>query len=365
MSVAQEKPFALNHYRLLGASGLRVSPFCLGTMTFGDKWAGMGMATSKEETWKILDLYIGAGGNFIDTANVYQFGQSEEWIGEYLEEKGNRNDVVLATKYSSKPSMKAAVNSAGNNRKSLFENVDASLKRLRTDYIDLYYVHYWDFTTPVEEVMRSLNDLVCSGKIHYIGISDTPAWVVAQANTLAAKNGWPQFIAYQGRYSLVDRDQDRDILPMARTLNLGGVPWGVIGGGKLTGKYKRNETVPPEGAERHKYGAFKVSEREHDVADVVVAIAEELGRSPSQVAVNWMLTQPGVASPLIGCRMLRHLEDNLKALEFKLTEEQLKRLDEISKIPDLGFPHNFIGQSIETSPWLTYGDTTGMKIIRQ
>jgi len=207
--------------------------------------------------------------------------------------------------------------------------------------------------------MRGLDDLVRSGKVHYVAVSDAPAWVVSQANTLARERGWVQFIAYQGRYSLVDRDLEREVLPMSASNNLGCVPWGVLGQGKLTGKYQRGKD--PESAERNKWTGFSVTEKEFDIAEKVQSIAKEINKTPSQVALNWMLCQNRVTAPLIGCRLLRHLEDNLGALEFQLSEEHLKTLDEVSQ-NDVGFPLNFIGASFTQSPWLFWGDKSGSSL---
>jgi len=342
-----DKP--LNHFRLLGHSGLRVSPLCLGTMTFGTNWKDFYTGEiTKEEAEKIFDAYIAAGGNFIDTANAYQNGQSEEWLGEWIEEKGLRDDVVIATKYSL-PVKVGSPNMGGNQRASMMRNIEKSLRRLRTHFIDVYYLHVWDFCTPVEEIMRGLNDLVSSGKVHYLGISDTPGWRVAQMNTLARERGWSEFVCYQGRYHLGERDIERDIMPMCKELGLGFVSWGILGQGKYTGRFKRGEK--DEGQNGRK--GIKMTEKDYDIAEVVVAIAEEVGRTPSQVCIAWMLSQPN-NFPLLGVRSLSQFEDNLSSMSLKLTEDQIERINKVATI-DLGFPHIFIGTSIETSPWLKSG----------
>jgi len=340
-------PSGLARYRFLGNSGLRVSPLCLGGMNFGDRWEFMGKV-SKEEVFKILETYVSKGGNFIDTANAYHGGQSEEWLGEFMEKKGNRDDLVIATKYTA-PTKEGVINSAGNCRKNMFQAVDASLKRLRTTYIDLYYVHFYDFKTPVEEVMRGLDDLVRSGKVHYVAVSDWPAWAVARANTLAELKSWTPFIAYQGRYHLGERDLEQDVHPMATELGLGLIPWAVLGQGKFTGKYKKGEK--PEDAKRM---GVTMSDKDYAIADEVCKIAQEIKRSAAQVALNWVLQRPERPTALIGCRTVAQLEDNLGALEFTLSKEHLQRLDDASKY-ELLFPHKFIGTSYQTNPWLKRG----------
>src|SRR5919199_5407511 len=228
-----EKLTELNHYRLLGRSRLRVSPLCLGTMTFGTE-AGWG--ADKQESQKVFDLYVDRGGNFIDTADAYTSGTSETYLGEFIQSR--REQLVLATKYTCN-TRQGDPNAGGNHRKNMIQSVEASLKRLKTDYIDLYWLHMWEFRTPVEEVMRAFDDLVRAGKVLYIGVSDTPAWKVSQANMLADLRGWTPLIGLQIEYSLVERTVERDLIPMARELNIGVVPWSPLGGGVLTGKYSR------------------------------------------------------------------------------------------------------------------------------
>src|SRR5512142_2483676 len=260
-------------YKLLGKSGLRVSELCLGTMTFGEDW---GWGASKEESRRIFDTYAGADGNFIDTSCNYTNGTSEKFVGEFT--KGDRDHFVIATKYSL-TERKADPNFAGNHRKTMRRSVEGRLKRLDTDYIDLLYLHMWDYTTSVEEVMRSLDDLVRAGKVLYAGISDTPAWVVAQANMLAELRGWSRFIAYQGEYSLASRAPEREILPMAQALDMTFLGWGLLEGGELTGKYN----APSDEPKRSK----DTSERIKSIAEAVMDVAKEIGRTPSQVAISW------------------------------------------------------------------------------
>ena len=318
-------------YKLLGKSGLRVSELALGTMTFGEDW---GWGASKEESKKIFDAYAEAGGNFIDTANRYTNGTSEKFVGEFI--ASDRGHFVLATKYSLF-TRHGDPNAAGNQRKNMVQSLEASLKRLNTDYIDLYWVHAWDFMTPVEEVMRALDDMVRAGKILYAGISDTPAWIVSRANMLAELRGWTPFVGLQIRYSLIDRAVERDLLPMARALDIAVTPWGALGTGILSGKYNR------------KGGSGRVSTwgpidpKKLAVAEEVIKIAAEIGRTPAQVALNWVRQQPGVIIPIVGAKTLPQVQDNLACLDFKLSDEHVQHLSDISQI-DLGFPHDFLAE---------------------
>ncbi len=316
-------------YQLLGRSGLRVSELCLGTMTFGTEW---GWGADKHESFKIFETFAGAGGNFIDTANRYTEGSSEKFVGEFIE--ADRDHWVLATKFSLKD-RNDDLNFSGNHRKNMMRSVMASLKRLNTEYIDLLWVHLWDNTTPVEEVMRGLDDLVTRGIVHYIGISDSPAWIVSQANTIADFRGWNAFAALQFEYSLLQRTPERDLIPMAKALDIAVTPWGAIGGGALTGKYLRGESgrVPDDSTRRN--------ERSTDIAQAVVDIAAELGVTPAQVAINWTRHRNQVMIPIIGASKAKQLEDSLGCLDFSLPEAALEKLNEISKI-ELGFPHEFL-----------------------
>lgn len=339
-------PTRLDEYQLLGRSGLRVSPLCLGTMTFGTDW---GWGSDKETSRAILDTYAERGGNFLDTSNYYTDGTSETFLGEFLE--GRRDWFVLGTKYSLNV-RQGDPNAGGNHRKNMVQAIEGSLKRLRTDRVDIYWLHAWDFSTPVDELMRGLDDLVRQGKIGYIAVSDTPAWKVAQLNQYAEAHGLTRFIAYQAEYNLATRDAEREILPMCRELGLGVTPWAPLAGGVLTGKYSR-EDMEREQRERKSDDLFGsnenrmplLTERKLEIADTIKQVAEEAGRSSSQVALNWLLTQAGVPSLIIGARKLSNLEDNLGCLDFTLTDEQLARLDEVSKI-ELGFPHEFIGNPV-------------------
>jgi aryl-alcohol dehydrogenase-like predicted oxidoreductase len=320
-------------YKLLGKSGLRVSELCLGAMTFGEEW---GWGAAIEESRKIFAAFVEAGGNFIDTADLYTGGTSEKFVGEFI--ASDRERFVLATKYAnSGPGTDP--NAAGNQRKNMVQSLEASLKRLNVDYIDLYWLHIWDYTTPAEEIMRAFDDMVRAGKVLYIGISDTPAWIVSRANMLAQLKGWTEFIALQVEYSLIERSVEREFLPMARELDLGVTAWSPLASGLLTGKYSRTADTSEE--KRLEKAPFKeISERNLAIAGEVDKIAREIGRSSAQVALNWLRRQPGVI-PIMGARTHTQIQDNLACLEFTLTKEQVERLDKISRI-EMGFPHDFL-----------------------
>jgi len=337
-------------YKLLGKSGLRVSELCLGTMTFGEDW---GWGASKEEASKVFHRFVEAGGNFIDTANYYTNGSSERIVGELIRER--RAEFVLASKYTLNPTPKDP-NGGGNHRKNLVQALDASLERLGTDYIDLYWVHAWDFTTPVEEVMRALDDVVRAGKVIYAGISDTPAWIVSQANTMAELRGWSRFVGLQIPYSLVERAPERDLLPMARAFDMAVTTWGALGGGVLTGKYRKGQPHPKGNrlSDTGSWGEKTLSERNLTIASVVEQVARELDKTPSQVAIAWVLAQRAHANiiPILGARRLAQLEDNLAALAVNLPPTALQRLHEASQI-ELGFPHEFLVEARH----LIFGET--------
>ena len=321
-------------YKLLGKSGLRVSELALGTMTFGEDW---GFGADKEESRKIFNAFTEAGGNFIDTAINYTNGTSEAYLGEFIQ--SSREKYVVATKYSltTRPD---DPNGGGNHRKNLVQSVEASLKRLNTDYIDLLWLHAWDFMTPVEEVMRALDDLVRSGKVLYVGISDTPAWIVSQANTLASLRGWTPFIGLQVEYSLMQRAPERDLLPMAKAFDIGVTAWAPMAGGALTGKYNKSveDTDSPK---RLSPNSARLKDKNVLIAETVQAIARDLGRNSAQVALNWVRQQNGVVIPLVGARKESQMIDNLKCLEFTLEKDHLDQLEKASKI-ELGFPHEFL-----------------------
>ena len=330
-------------YRLLGHSGLRVSEAALGTMTFGEDW---GWGTAKDESRKVYDAFREAGGNFIDTANVYTNGSSESFLGDFMQ--GHRQSVVLATKYTN-ANPGNDPNAAGNQRKSMVQAVEGSLKRLRTDYIDLYWVHIWDQMTPVEEVMRGLDDLVRQGKVLYVGISDAPAWWVAQANTLAQLRGWSPFVGLQIEYSLIERTVERELIPMARALNVGVTAWSPLSGGILSGKYHAGGS-----SEQGRFSSDMMKEflPEQKRTDRIVAavkdVSGKIGRSMSQVALAWLRTRAVPVIPILGARKLSQLQDNLASLELTLTPDQVKALDDASRI-ELGFPYNMYAKDLPRS----------------
>ena len=348
-------------YKLLGRTGLRVSEICLGTMTFGEDW---GWGASKDESRRILDHYLDAGGNFVDTANVYTNGTSETFLGEFL--AGRRGRVVLATKYTNAmpgADPKAAdANAAGNHRKNMAQALDASLRRLKTDYLDLYWLHIWDFLTPVEEVMRAFDDFVRAGKVLYAGISDAPAWVVSRANTIAELRGWTPFAGLQIEYSLIERTVERELLPMADSLEIAVAAWSPLAGGLLTGKYSAGGQPGGGGAgasgTRYDNPDMKkfaeVDDRKIRVADAVKAVAQEVGRSPAQVALAWLLRRPYRVPviPIVGARKLAQVQDNLAAVEVQLSGDHLRRLDGASAV-ELGFPHDFYARDMVKG--LAYG----------
>jgi aryl-alcohol dehydrogenase-like predicted oxidoreductase len=321
-------------YKLLGNSGLRVSELCLGTMTFGEIW---GWGSSKDESREILDAFFEAGGNFIDTANIYTNGTSESLLGEFL--KADRDRAVLATKYTN--SMPGAdPNAGGNQRKNMMRSVEASLKRLQTDYIDLYWVHVWDQITPIEEMMRALDDLVRQGKLLHVGVSDMAAWAVARANTLAEWKNWTPFVGLQIEYSLIERTVERELLPMAEALGLGVTAWSPLAGGVLTGKYAEGQAAPDARMNSEMMKAFsRDNERTRPVVALVKAVSREVGRSSAQVALAWLRQRPIPIIPIIGARRLEQFRDNLACLNLTLNEAQLGRLDAASQV-ELGFPHD-------------------------
>ena len=318
-------------YRLLGKSGLRVSQLCLGTMTFGEDW---GWGSSKDESRQILDAFFEAGGNFIDTANVYTNGTSESLLGEFL--KGDRDRAVLATKYTN--AMPGTdPNAGGNQRKNMMRSVEASLKRLQTDYIDLYWLHIWDKITPLDEVMRAFDDLVRQGKILHAGVSDMAAWAVARASTLAELRGWTPFVGLQIEYSLIERTVERELIPMAEALGLGVTAWSPLAGGVLTGKYVEGKAEADARMNSEMMKGFnRDDERARRVVSEVQAVARDVGRSPAQVALAWLRQRPVPIIPIVGARRLEQFRDNLACLDLQLNTSQVERLDTASQI-ELGF----------------------------
>ena len=332
----------LSDYRTLGRSGLVVSPLALGTMTFGAGPWGADAATSRA----IFDAYRAAGGNLVDTADIYGGGESETLVGRFLAETRARDAIVLSTKFgfngSASPLAPGSAgrgnpNAGGAGAKNIHRALDASLKRLGTDYIDLYWMHIWDSVTPVEEIVQTLGDLVRAGKIRYYGLSDMPAWLAMQAATIAAERRVPGPIAMQLEYSLVARDIESEHMPAARAGGMGIMPWSPLAGGFLTGKYRRGATGDTgrlSGA--NPFGDSKFTDRNWAILDMVRTIAAELDRPPAQVALAWTLARPGVATTLVGARTLAQLEDNIAAAAIRMTADQLQRLDQASA-PAPGF----------------------------
>ncbi|WP_437500068.1 aldo/keto reductase [Sorangium sp. So ce1099] len=345
---------SLDTYRLLGRSGLRVSPLALGAMTFGADW---GWGSDRDESKRIFDAYLDRGGNFIDTANKYTNGTSERLVGEFAGDRRER--LVLATKYTlmMRP---GDPNSGGNHRKSMVRSVEASLGRLRTDYIDILYLHAWDGTAPVEEILRAMDDLVRAGKVLYVAISDTPAWQVSRMQAIADLRGWAPLVALQIEYSLIERTVERELIPMAQEMGLGVIPWSPLASGVLTGKYSKADLDAgggsPDATGTRKNiaaGNGSLTARGLDIAEVVKAVAAESGKTPAQIALAWTLLHPAVTAPIMGARTLKQLEDNLGALDVRLTDSQRARLDQASAV-ELGFPHDFLARPLTRS--VVFGD---------
>jgi aryl-alcohol dehydrogenase-like predicted oxidoreductase len=334
-------------YKLLGRSGLRVSELALGTMTFME---GLSWGSLKQESQRVYETFMAAGGNFIDTANSY--GTSEEYLAEFIGD--DRDRVVIGTKYTGRnmaSDLPKDANAAGSHRKSMARSVEGSLKRLKTDYIDLLWVHSWDFMTPVEEVMRGLDDLLRQGKILYVGISNAPAWVVAQANTLAELRGWSPFVGLQIEYNLVERSAERDLIPMARALDIGVTAWTPLASGWLTGKYSSSNAPRISGAKEGRRrlddpvaSAFvQRNERNMAIVEEVINIATEIDCTPAQVALNWLRQQSVI--PVVGARKVEQMRGNLDCLKSSLSEGQMQRLNDVSKIK-LGYPHDFLASGM-------------------
>jgi aryl-alcohol dehydrogenase-like predicted oxidoreductase len=325
----------LDHYVTLGRSGLRVSPQCLGAMTFGED---LGWGSSVEESQQIIDRFMDLGGNFIDTANFYTKSHSEKIIGDHVGRHAARRDrLVIATKFSGNL-YPGDPNGGGSGRKSIVSACENSLRRLQTDYIDLYWLHNWDVHTPIEETMAALEDLVRAGKVRYIGVSDTPAWKIAEANVTARFRGWSAFIGLQIEYSLLERTVEQELVPMARELGLGITPWSPLKSGALSGKYRRTNAGEAK-ADRSFFLTSFLNEKTYGVVDELEVIAKAHDSTVARVALAWVQAQPGVTSTIIGARRLTQLEDNVKALEVRLTAEEQARLDALTK-PTLGFPQS-------------------------
>jgi aryl-alcohol dehydrogenase-like predicted oxidoreductase len=333
-------------YKLFGRSGLRVSELCLGAMTFGKDW---NWGADAVESRAMFDAFASAGGNFIDTAHVYTNGTSEKLVGEFI--AGDRDHFVVATKYT--PSTAGDLVKAGNSRKNMMRCVDESLERLGTDHIDLYWLHLWDSTTPLDEVMRGFDDLVAAGKVLYVAVSDTPAWQISRANMLADLRGWAPLIGIQVEYSLAERTPERELLPMAKELDLGITAWSPLAGGVLTGKYASAATAGTGRAKVMK----DISARKLAIAAKVVEIARAIGHTPSQVALAAIRQQQrfGQIIPILGASSLQQMQDNLGCVEVVLSSEHLRVLHEVSAI-QLGFPHDLLVSEMATS-FAVGGDT--------
>ena len=339
----------LDHYVTLGRSGLRVSPLCLGAMTFGED---LGWGSSVEESEQIIDRFVDLGGNFIDTANFYTKSHSEKIIGDHIGRHPARRDrLVIATKFSGNL-YPGDPNGGGSGRKSLINACEHSLRRLQTDYIDLYWLHIWDANTPIEETMAALDDLVRAGKVRYLGVSDTPAWKIAEANLTARFRGWSSFIGLQIEYSLLERTVEQELVPMAREFGLGITPWSPLKSGALSGKYTRSNAGEYK-ADRGALIEGFLNEKTYAVVDELEIIAKAHETNVASVALAWVRAQPAVTSIIIGARRLSQLEDNVRAVDVNLTAEQLAQLNALTA-PTLGFPQNMPA----TAPGITNGGTT-------
>ncbi|RWM13358.1 MAG: aldo/keto reductase [Mesorhizobium sp.] len=345
-------------YYTIGNSGLRVSRLALGTMIFGTEW---GWGADRDAARAMFDAYVEAGGNFFDTADLYTGGTAETWLGEFVAERGLRDKAVIATKFTFNAEP-ANPNAGGNGRKNIMRAVEASLKRLGTDYIDLYLLHVWDRVTPAEEVLRTLDDLVHAGKVRHIGLSDVPAWYAGRAQAIAELRGYEPVSALQLEYSLAERAIEHEYVPFATRHGAGIMVWSPLASGLLSGKYRptqagnagrldgfRNTTHP---------GFQKFSDRNWAIVAELEKVAAELGRSMAQVALNWVATQPGIASVILGATKLNQLEDNLGALDFCIPAELRARLEKVSATP-APFPHSYFGSEIQVR--VTGGAVTGDK----
>jgi len=339
----------LDQYTTLGRSGLRVSPLCLGAMTFGED---LGWGTSVEESQQIIDRYIELGGNFIDTANFYTASHSEKIIGDHIGRHPERRDrLVIATKFSGNL-YPGDPNGGGSGRKSLISACENSLRRLQTDYIDLYWLHMWDANTPIEETMAALDDLVRAGKVRYIGVSDTPAWKIVEANLIARFRGWSAFVGLQIEYSLLERTVEQELVPMAGEFGLGITPWSPLKSGVLSGKYTR-ESSGRHTADRGALVDHFLNEQTFAIIDELETIAKAHETNVASVALAWVHAQPVVSSVIIGARRLSQLDDNVRAVDVNLTAEELARLNELTQ-PTFGFPHNMLAMA----PGMLNGGTT-------
>lgn len=352
---APEPATELGRYRILSSTaGVRVSPLQLGAMSIGEAWKEFMGSMDKEQSFKLLDAYFEAGGNAIDSANNYQDEESEKWLGEWMKERGNRDQMFIATKYTTpyrnydigpaqKKGAPQTVNYSGNHKRSMMMSVRDSLKKLQTDYIDLLYLHWWDHTTSIEEIMDALHILVEQGKVMYLGISDSPAWVVSAANEYAKARGKTQFSVYQGRWNILIRDFERDIIPMARHYGMALAPWDVLGGGKFQTKKAIEERKKNNEGLRSIMGSGEQNEQEVKISEALEKVASQHGDvSITAIALAYVMQKTINVFPIIGGRKVEHLKDNIKALSIHLTDEQIEELENASPL-DIGFPNNFIG----------------------
>ncbi|KXS12099.1 Aldo/keto reductase [Gonapodya prolifera JEL478] len=340
ISQARPTKSKLGRYRKLSdKASVFVSPITLGTMTFGQAWDAAFGTCPKDEAEKIFNYYVDMGGNIIDTAIHYQNGESETWLGVFMAKRGCRDSLVVATKFSGlvKDGFHD-VNNEGNARKNMILSIERSLKRLQTTYIDIYYIHYWTYLASPEEVMSTFHSLVMQGKVLYPAISDAPAWVVAKANMLAEQKGWTPFVLYQGQYNPGTRDLEREVLPMCLDFGMTVTPWGVMGGGKYTGKYKRGDTDKEKGSR----SVVKMTEKDFEITAVLERIALKHQCSSSQVCIAWVLAQRRINTVILGQRTLKQLQDNIAALDVDLDKEDLAAIGDVTAF-DVGFPHNFLG----------------------
>ncbi|KAF4867381.1 putative aryl-alcohol dehydrogenase AAD14 [Colletotrichum siamense] len=353
-----EPPTELGRYRILSPKcGLRVSPLQLGGMSIGDAWSSFMGSMNMEQAFELLDAFVAAGGNFIDTANDYQNEQSEAWLGEWMKLRGNRDQLVIATKFTSEYRSHAlgkgkTPNHCGNHRRSLHMSVRDSLAKLQTDWIDILYLHWWDHTTSIEEVMDSMHALVDQGKVLYLGISDTPAWIVGAANTYASLQGKTPFCIYQGRWNVMNRDFEREIIPMARHFGMALAPWDVLGAGKFQSKKELDERKKRGESLRSLFSGDMTENQtaeEVRMSEVLAEVAAEHGiESVTATALAYVLSKTPNVFPLVGGRKVKYLEDNIQALKIRLTEDQVRRLEAVRPF-DPGFPSNFIGEDPKVS----------------
>ncbi|KAG9837395.1 aryl-alcohol dehydrogenase AAD14, partial [Aureobasidium melanogenum] len=347
-SPAPEPATELGRLRILSSTaGVRVSPLQLGAMSIGDAWSEFMGSMDKKQSFALLDAFVEAGGNFIDTANNYQNEQSEQWLGEWMQERGNRDQMVIATKFTSDYKgydlgKGKAANHCGNHKRSLFMSVRDSLKKLQTDFIDILYLHWWDHTTSIEEIMDSLHILVEQGKVMYLGISDTPAWIVSAANYYAKAHGKTPFSIYQGRWNIMLRDFEREIIPMARHFGMALAPWDVLGGGRFQTKAAIEERKKNNEGIRSMMGGPEQTEDEAKMSAALEEVANEHNVTITAVALAYVMSKTINVFPLVGGRKVEHLHDNIKALTIKLSDEQIKKLEDVRPF-DIGFPNNFIG----------------------